>query len=101
MTSTFTYFIKQLNNHFKTIDETKSVKEQIEILKTDFLHEYWHFRYHHGNKELNHRIFKSKADLDEELFAKIFGHTFVALIDKLINTMGEEENKIVIDDIKK
>ena len=28
------YIIKQLNNYFKTIDETKSLKEQIEILKT-------------------------------------------------------------------
>ena len=27
------YIIKQLNNYFKTIDETKSLKEQIEILK--------------------------------------------------------------------
>ena len=79
------YIIKQLNNHFKTIDETKSFKEQIEILKTkDFLDEYWHFGY-----------------LDEQLIKKIFGHTFVALVDKLINTIGEEENKIIIDDIKK
>ena len=30
------YIIKQLNNYFKTIDETKSLKEQIEILKTRF-----------------------------------------------------------------
>ena len=39
--------IKQLNNYFETIDETKSFKEQIEILKTrNFLNEYWHFGYH-------------------------------------------------------
>ena len=101
------YKMKQLNNYFKTIDETKSFKEQIEILKTKyFLDEYWQFGYHHGNKELNHRIFKAKAahilnDIDKQLFEKIFGHTFVALVDKLINTIGEEENKIIIDDIKK
>ena len=65
------YKINQLNNYFKTIDETKSFKEQIETLKTkDFLDEYWHFGYHHGNKELNFKIFKAKAayilnDLDE------------------------------------
>ena len=54
------YLIKQLNNYFKKIDETKSFKEQIEILKTrDFLNEYWHFRYHHDNKELNFKIFKT------------------------------------------
>ena len=85
----------------------KSFKEQIEILKTkDFLDEYWHFGYHHGNKELNFKIFKAKAayilnDLDEQLFEKIFGHTFAALADKLINTTNKEENKIIIDDIKK
>ena len=101
------YIIKQLNNYFKTTDETKSIKEQIEILKTkDFLNEYWHFGYHHGHKELNFKIFKAKAayilnDLEEQLFEKIFGHTFAALVDKLINTIGEEENKIIIDDIKK
>ena len=40
-------------------------------------------------------------DLDEQLFEKIFGHTFAALSGKLINTTNKEENKIVIDDIKK
>ena len=30
------YIIKQLNNYFKTIDETKSLKEQIETLKKKF-----------------------------------------------------------------
>ena len=59
-----------------------------------------------GNKELNHRTFKAKAayipdDLDEQLFEKIFGHTFTTLVDKLINTIGEKENKIVIEDVKK
>ena len=101
------YIIKQLNNYFKTIDETKSFKEQIKILKTkDFQDEYWHIGYYHGNKELNFKIFKAKAahilnDFDEQLFEKIFGHTFAALVDKLINTTGEEENKIIIDDIEK
>ena len=65
-----------------------------------------HFGNHHGNKELNYRIFKAKAvyilnDLDERLFEKIFSHTFAALVDKLINTITVEENKIIIDDIKK
>ena len=100
------YEIKQLNNQFKTIGETKSLKEQIEILKTkDFLDEYWHFEYH-GNKELNFKIFKTKAayilnDLDEQLFEKIYFHTFAALVDKLMNTIGKEENKTIIDNIEK
>ena len=62
--------------------------------------------YYHVDKELNPRIFKAKAvyilnDLEEKLFEKIFGHTFVALADKVINTTNKEENKIIIDDIKK
>ena len=101
------HVIKQLNNYLRTIGETKSFEEQIEILKKrDFLDEYWHVRYYCGNKELNLKIFKAKAayilnDLDEQLFEEIFGHTFVALADKVINTTNKEENKIIIDDIKK
>ena len=101
------YIIKQLNNYFRTIDETKSFEEEIEILKKqNFLDEYWHVRYYHANKELNLKIFIAKAayllnDLDKQLFEKIFGHTFVALPDKTINTTNKEENKIIIDDIKK
>ena len=62
--------------------------------------------YDHDDKELNLRIFKAKAtyilnDLDEQLFEKIFGHTFVALADKVINTTNKEENKIIIDNTKK
>ena len=61
--------------------------------------------YYHGNKELNYKIFKGKAayllnELDGQLFEKIFGHTFAALVDKLINTIDKEENQIIIDDIE-
>ena len=98
------YKIKQLNNYFKAIDETKSFEEQIEILKKrDFLDEYWHDEYYHDNKELNLRIFKAKAahlDVDEDLFKRIFGQTFAALADKLINTASKEENQVIINDIK-
>ena len=100
------YKIKQINNRFKTIDERKSFEEQIEILKTkDFLDKYWHDEYYHGNKELNTKIFKAKVahilnDIEEQLFEKIFDHTFVKLADKLLNTTSKEENKIIIDDIK-
>ena len=59
--------------------------------------------YDHDDKELNLRIFKAKVayllnDVDEQLFKKIFGHTFVTA-DKLINTRSKEENQIFIDDI--
>ena len=33
-------------------------------------------------------------------FKKIFGHTFAALADKLINTTSKEENEIIINDTK-
>ena len=39
--------------------------------------------------------------LPNNYLKKIFGHTFAALVDKLINTIGEEENKIIIDGIEK
>ena len=34
------------------------------------------------------------------LFEKIFGHTFVTLANKVINT-SKKENQIIINDIKK
>ena len=58
------------------------------------------------DKELNLKIFKLKFayisnDTDENLFEEVFGHAFVALADKLINTTNKEENQIIINDIKK
>ena len=62
--------------------------------------------YHDDNKELNFKIFKAKITyisygVDEKLFEEIFGHTFVTLANKLINTTNKEENKIIINNIKK
>ena len=58
------------------------------------------------DKELNLKIFKLKyaylsEDLDEKLFEEIFGHTFVTLANKLINTTSKEENQMLINDIEK
>ena len=39
--------------------------------------------------------------LTNNYLIKIFGHTFAALVDKLINTISEEENKIIIGGIEK
>ena len=39
-------------------------------------------------------------NLDDQLFEKIFGYTFAALVDKLINTIDKEENQIIVDDIE-
>ena len=72
----------------------------------DDLSQCWDMNNCDNNKRLNFKIFKLKfarilSDVDEQLFEKIFGHTYVALADKLLNTKSKEENEIFIDDIKK
>ena len=102
------YEMRQLNSWFETTDKTKSLEEQIELLreKGEFFSEYWSVHYYHDNKELNYKIFKAKAayllnEVDVEIFKKIFGHKFVTLADKLINATSKEENQMLINDIKK
>ena len=101
------YEIRQLNNWFETIDQTKSLEEQLKLLKErgEFLSEYWRVEYYHDNKELNYKIFKAKAayvlnDIADNSFEKIFGCKFATLVDKLINTTSKEENQIIIKDIE-
>ena len=95
------------NNYFNIIDKTKLFEDQIEILKKmDDLSQYWDMNYCDDNKSLNFKIFKLKFahisnDADEQIFKEIFGHTYVALADKLLNTTSKEENQIFINDIKK
>ena len=72
----------------------------------DDLSQYWNMNYCDDNKKLNFKIFKLKFahisnDVDEQLFGKIFGHTYVALADKLLNTTSKEENQIFFNDSKK
>ena len=57
------YEVRQLNNWFETIDQTKSLEEQIELLKErgEFLSEYWYVGCYHDSKVLNYKIFKAKA----------------------------------------
>ena len=85
------YYLKQLNNNFKEINETKSFKDQIDILKKipDLGH-YWHMQYYEDNKDINLRLFKVKLayilnDVDDNLFKEMFGFTSVELADKLRN----------------
>ena len=66
------YEIKQINNCFKMIDETKSFEEQINLLKGMDLSEYWHIKCDY-DKELNLKIFMLKVaylseDFDEKSF---------------------------------
>ena len=101
--------IRQTNNYFKRIDESKPFKEQISLLKKEInpLDDWWHQSYDDDDdKELNLKIFKLKSacilkDLDEKLFEEIFGHAYVALANKVINTTKKEENRIIVEDIKK
>ena len=70
----------------------------------DDLSQYWAMNYYDDNKRLKSKIFKLKFahisnDVDEQLFKEIFGHTYVALADKLLNTTSKEENQISINDI--
>ena len=101
------YKIKKLSNWFETIDQTKSLEEQIEILKTkDFLYEYCSLKYYNDNKDLNYKIFKAKAaylliELNKKVFEKVYGCDFTVLVEKLINAIDKkEENQIIIDDIE-
>ena len=100
------YEIKQINNCFKMIDETKSFEDQIDILKKiPWLNDYWNIEYHEDNKETNLRLFKLKLshvfnDVVDDLFKEIFGLTSVKLASKLKNTTSIEDNQMLIDHIK-
>ena len=89
------------------IDESISFEEQINLLKEiNFLYVYWNMGYYDDDKNLNLKIFKLKFahisnDIDEKLFEEIFGHTFVTLANKVINTTSKEENRRIINGIKK
>ena len=96
--------IKKLNDYFnKIIDKSKSFEDQIKSLKkVENLNDY--FINHFDDKELKSKIFKTKlADMsniiDKKLFKKIFGHTFIKLADKLINTTDKEKNQIIVKNI--
>ena len=101
--------IRQTNNYFKRIDESKPFKEQISLLKKEInpLDDWWHQSYDDDDdKELNLKIFKLKSacilkDLDEKIFEEIFGHAYLALANKVIKTTIKEENRIIVEDIKK
>ena len=100
------YEIKEINDNFKNIDETKSFKDQIDILKEiPSLNDYWYMDYYEDNKEKNLRLFKLKFahifnDVNDNLFKEIFSLTSVKLADKLINTTSKEENQMLVNDIE-
>ena len=99
--------IKKLNDHLdEIIDISKSFEDQIKsIKKVENLDGYYHVN-DFGDKELKFNIFKLKIAhlsniIDKNLFKQIFGHTFIKLADKLINTKSKEENQIILYNIRK
>ena len=101
------YKIKQMSDYYKTIDESKSFEEQINLLEEiDPLYDYWSMRYcDDDNKKLNPKIFKLKithiSKEIEMLFEEVFGCRFLELTNKLINTKNKEENQIITSNLKK
>ena len=67
------YYLKRINNNFKEINETKSFKDQIDILiEIPDLGNFWYNKYYEDNKETNLRLFKLKFahifnDIDDNL----------------------------------
>ena len=99
--------IKKINDHLdKIIDKSKSFEDQIKsIKKVENLNEFY-FINGYDHKELEFKIFKLKFAhlsniIDKNLFKQIFGHTFIKLADKLINTKNKEENQIILNKITK
>ena len=76
----------------------KPFEDQIKSLKKYFPDK------DYDDNELKYKCFKLKfADMskaiDEKLFEKIFGHTLIKLVDKLISTKNKEENQIIVKNI--
>ena len=97
--------IKELNDSLdEIIDKSKSFEDEIKsIRKVENLNEYW-FTNDYGDTELKSNIFKLKLAhfsniIDKKIFKQIFGHTFEALSNKLINTTNKKENQIIVHNI--
>ena len=92
--------IDRLNNwQVKIIWRPNKINKKVENLIEHY------FMEGYGDKELEFKIFKLRlAHLsninDKKLFNQIFGHTFKALANKLINTTSKEENQIIVNSIK-
>ena len=79
------YYLEQININFEKVDETKSFKDQIDVLKEiPDLDDYWYIKYCEDNKDINLRLFKLKLahilnDVDDSLFKEICDFTSVQL----------------------
>ena len=100
------YYLEQIYNNFQEINEKKSFKDQIDILKKipDF-GDFWYNEYYEDSKEINLRLFKLKFahifnDVDDNLFKEIFDFTSLELADKLINVTSKEDSQTIIGHIE-
>ena len=97
--------IKKLNDYFeKIIDKSKSIEDQIKSLKKrEDLKKYSLikiiYKYKYKYKYFKIKLADMSNEIDEKLFEKIFGHTLIKLVDKLINTTNKEENQVIIKNI--
>ena len=100
------YFLKQINNNFKKINETKSLEDQINIFKkVPNLNDYWYSEYYEDNKHINLKLFKLKLahvlnNVDDNLFKKIFSFIPIKMVNMLINTTKKEKSQMVINNIE-
>ena len=89
------YYLEQINNNFKEINEIKTFRDRINILKKiPDLGDHWDTKYFKDDKEINVRLFILKLahifnNVDDNLFKEIFGFKSVELADKLVNTTGK------------
>ena len=105
--------IKRLNDDWQyeiieideIIDKSKSFEDQIKFIrKVKNLNEYCG-KHNYDNKELKLKIFELQIAhlsniINEKLLEQTFGHTFMKLADKLINTTNKE-NQIIVKNIEK
>ena len=97
--------IKKLNDYFeKIIDKSKSIEDQIKSLKKrEDLKKYSLikiiYKYKYKYKYFKIKLADMSNEIDEKLFEKIFGHTLIKLVDKLINKTNKEENQIIVKNI--
>ena len=73
------------------------------MIKKKDLKEYFPYR-DYDDEELKYKYFKIKLadmsnEIDKTLFEKIFCHTHIKLVDKLISTTNKEDNQIIVKNI--
>ena len=99
--------IKGLNDTLdEIIEKSKKFEDQIESLKKVEDRKEFLFMKNFDDKEIKFKYFKMPLahmtnEIDKKLFEQIFDHKPIKLADKLINTINNEKNQIIVNDIYK